>query len=319
MAFGRLSESGHESPLRASATVETPHDLGSTQLERNGLYSSARSTGQTRCRIYLRQSAAPATQSQTSVEFQALRRWQQALDTAASLGFDGRRIAWHEFLAELEHAAEDILFAAQSSDAPIQIAGPAESAGLTADALWFLGARRGIVAGGRVDASLSASLRATRIGHAPRITSTGLATFAGPSLSDCLPPHPKPTSASRCRRMKQNLDTPVLLRNSPVLRSPMQKDLLPPPHDVPISIPFADSSTIPFAGTHPRGGASRSILAIPVPIQSFRIRATSCRKLGRRTGRPERETARPDPACGSSFRLVGAPPWNQEPRRPHCD
>ena len=39
-----------------------------------------------------------------------------------------------------EHAVNDILFAPQSSDAPIQIAGPAESAGLTADAIWFLGA-----------------------------------------------------------------------------------------------------------------------------------------------------------------------------------
>ena len=82
----------------------------------------------------------PGTQSQASAEFQALRRWQQALDTAGSLGFDGRRISWHDFLAELEHAADDILFAPQSTDAPIQIAGPAESAGLTADAIWFLGA-----------------------------------------------------------------------------------------------------------------------------------------------------------------------------------
>ena len=121
----------------------------------------------------------PGTQSQTSVEFQALRRWQQALDTTGSLGFDGRRIAWHEFLAELEHAAEDILFAPQSAGAPIQITGPAESAGLTADASLVSRRRRGIVAGGRVDASLSTSLRATRIGHAPRLASTGLATLVG--------------------------------------------------------------------------------------------------------------------------------------------
>lgn len=76
----------------------------------------------------------------TSIEFQAQRRWTQALDTAGSLGFDGRRISWNEFLAELRHAAEEILFSPQSGDAPIQIAGPAESAGLTADAVWFLGA-----------------------------------------------------------------------------------------------------------------------------------------------------------------------------------
>lgn len=77
---------------------------------------------------------------QNSIEFQEQRRWMQALDTAGSLGFDGRRVTWTEFLAELEHAAGEILFAPQSIDAPIQIAGPAESAGLTADAIWFLGA-----------------------------------------------------------------------------------------------------------------------------------------------------------------------------------
>ncbi|MBS1805823.1 MAG: PD-(D/E)XK nuclease family protein [Acidobacteria bacterium] len=77
---------------------------------------------------------------QSSIDFQIQRRWSQAIDTAASLGFDGSRFSWNEFLSELEHAADGILFSPQSLDAPIQIAGPAESAGLTADAIWFLGA-----------------------------------------------------------------------------------------------------------------------------------------------------------------------------------
>ena len=34
----------------------------------------------------------------------------------------------------------DALFAPESQDAPILIAGPAESAGLSADAIWFMGA-----------------------------------------------------------------------------------------------------------------------------------------------------------------------------------
>jgi len=75
-----------------------------------------------------------------SIEFQQQRRWMQAIDTAGSLGFDGRRVSWSEFLTDLEQPAGEILFAPQSVDAPIQIAGPAESAGLTADAIWFLGA-----------------------------------------------------------------------------------------------------------------------------------------------------------------------------------
>jgi probable DNA repair protein len=75
-----------------------------------------------------------------SAEFQALRRWNQAVESCGSLGFDGRRIGWKDFLSQLDRTLDETLFAPESRDAPIQIAGPAESAGLTADAIWFLGA-----------------------------------------------------------------------------------------------------------------------------------------------------------------------------------
>jgi len=81
----------------------------------------------------------PGNRALTSSEFQAWRRWQQALDTSASLGFDGRRIDWHDYLRSLERILDETLFAPESTDAPIQIAGAAESAGLEADAIWFLG------------------------------------------------------------------------------------------------------------------------------------------------------------------------------------
>jgi probable DNA repair protein len=76
----------------------------------------------------------------TSAEFQAQHRWQQAVESCGSLGFDGRRIGWRDFLSQLDRALDETLFAPESRNAPIQIAGPAESAGLAADAVWFLGA-----------------------------------------------------------------------------------------------------------------------------------------------------------------------------------
>lgn len=76
----------------------------------------------------------------SSQEFQAAKRFRQVLDTCGSLGFDGRAVSWNEFLSELDHALDETLFAPESQDPPILIAGPAESAGLTADAIWFLGA-----------------------------------------------------------------------------------------------------------------------------------------------------------------------------------
>ncbi|HMD76376.1 MAG TPA: PD-(D/E)XK nuclease family protein [Terracidiphilus sp.] len=76
----------------------------------------------------------------SSAEFQAAHRWRQAVESCGSLGFDGRRIPWQEFLFVLARTLDETLFAPESKDAPIQIAGTAESAGLTADAVWFLGA-----------------------------------------------------------------------------------------------------------------------------------------------------------------------------------
>jgi ATP-dependent helicase/nuclease subunit B len=88
----------------------------------------------------LEDAAWPGGRAMSSDEFQALRRWKLALETTGSLGFDGRRLVWTDFLSALARTLEETLFAPESHDAPIQIAGPAESAGLTADSVWFLGA-----------------------------------------------------------------------------------------------------------------------------------------------------------------------------------
>ena len=84
----------------------------------------------------------PGARPLASGEFQALRRWQQEMDGCASLGFDGGRVEWTEFMAIFDRTVSDAFFAPESQDAPILIAGPAESAGLTADAVWFLGANQ---------------------------------------------------------------------------------------------------------------------------------------------------------------------------------
>jgi ATP-dependent helicase/nuclease subunit B len=75
-----------------------------------------------------------------SIEFQITQRWQQALETCASLGFAGGKMTWSAYCANLERVVDDTIFAPESQGAPVLIAGPSESAGLTADAIWFLGA-----------------------------------------------------------------------------------------------------------------------------------------------------------------------------------
>jgi len=82
----------------------------------------------------------PERTALTSAEFQVMRRWQSVADDCASLGFDGRQIEWRDFLGALIWAAGETLFAPESEDAPVLIAGPAEAAGLAVDGIWFLGA-----------------------------------------------------------------------------------------------------------------------------------------------------------------------------------
>ena len=55
----------------------------------------------------------------SSAEFQAVRRWHQAVEASGSLGFDGRRISWKDFLSLLDRTLGETLFAPQSRDAPI--------------------------------------------------------------------------------------------------------------------------------------------------------------------------------------------------------
>jgi ATP-dependent helicase/nuclease subunit B len=58
----------------------------------------------------------------------------------AALAFDGRKAGYSEFLDVLERQAAQTIFAPESRDAAVQVLGPFEAAGLTFDALWFLGA-----------------------------------------------------------------------------------------------------------------------------------------------------------------------------------
>jgi probable DNA repair protein len=81
----------------------------------------------------------PGAHPLSSAQHQANQRFLQAVDSAGSLGFDGRSIRWSDWVSILARTLDQTLYAPESREAPIQIAGPAESAGLSADAIWFLG------------------------------------------------------------------------------------------------------------------------------------------------------------------------------------
>jgi probable DNA repair protein len=82
----------------------------------------------------------PGVHPLQSEDFQVQARWSQLLDSMAALAFDGNKTSYSEFLEVLERQARQTIFAPESRDAAVQILGPFEAAGLTFDALWFLGA-----------------------------------------------------------------------------------------------------------------------------------------------------------------------------------
>ncbi len=74
----------------------------------------------------------------SSREFQTRRKWEGALDELATLDFDGARIGFARALQRLERIAGETTFAPESREAPVQVMGPLEAAGVTFDAVWFL-------------------------------------------------------------------------------------------------------------------------------------------------------------------------------------
>jgi probable DNA repair protein len=102
----------------------------------------------------------PGAHALESEDFQVQARWLQLLDSVSTLGFDAREVSYTEFLEVLDRQAEHTIFAPESHDAPVQIIGPMEAAGLTFDAMWFLGADDGSwPAVGRPHAFLTRSLQ----------------------------------------------------------------------------------------------------------------------------------------------------------------
>jgi probable DNA repair protein len=215
----------------------------------------------------------PGVRPLTSSEFQAHRRWQQTVDGCASLGFDGRRIEWKEFLAALDRALNETLFAPESQDAPILIAGPAESAGLAADAVWFLGvseeewpphgsthpllpisAQReaGMPhASPRLDWELADSITRRLLAAAPEVH------FSYARQSD------DPDSAGVAARPSR------LVAQIAGSSQPLSADLIAPPLSPSVTEFFDDASRIPFPAATVTGGSGVLTSQSQCPFKAF--------------------------------------------------
>ncbi|MGH9604161.1 MAG: PD-(D/E)XK nuclease family protein [Terracidiphilus sp.] len=210
----------------------------------------------------------PGTRPLSSAEFQAGRRFQHALETAGSLGFNGRRIPWQDFLSALARILDETLFAPESRDAPIQIAGPAESAGLTADAIWFLGANEDAWpstapmhpllplevqrqfamphAAPQLDWDLARAITARLAASAPEVN------FSFARQVDDVEAH--------ASRLIAQLAGPP---------QPLPTDLEAEPIPAPLTVDFRDESQIPFPPGKVPGGAAVITAQSQCPFKAF--------------------------------------------------
>lgn len=79
-------------------------------------------------------------QAKTSAEFQLLARWEHMLDELSALDAVSERVSFSMMLATLADATRRTLYTLETQNAPVQVLGIPESAGLTFDAVWFLNA-----------------------------------------------------------------------------------------------------------------------------------------------------------------------------------
>jgi probable DNA repair protein len=201
----------------------------------------------------------PGFRPLVSAEFQTARRWQQAVEAAGSLGFDGRRIRWQDFLSTLARALDET---------PIQIAGPAESAGLSADAIWFLGANEDAwPPTGPMHPLLPFEVqRASAMPHATPQLDGDLAQ----SITDRLLASASEIHFSFARQTEIAEARPSrLIAQIAGPPQPLPPELAAPPILPPLTVTFEDFSRIPFPPGNSKGGASVLTTQSQCPFKAF--------------------------------------------------
>ena len=203
-----------------------------------------------------------------SDEFQAAGRWQQALETTASLGYDGCRLDWSDFLSVLARTLATTLFAPESSDAPIQISGPAESAGLTADAVWFLGTtEQAWPASGKTHPLLPLELQ--RDAHMPHATPQ-LDWDLAEAITARLLASATEVYFSHARQMEGTEARPSrLVTQVAGAAESLPADLLSPLAAAPAAVSVEDFSRIPLPPGRIAGGAALLTAQSQCPFKAF--------------------------------------------------
>ena len=221
-----------------------------------------------------------------SEDFQVQARWSQLLDSVAALSFDGRLASYAEFLEVLEGQAKRTIFAPESHDAPVQILGPLEAAGLTFDALWFLGADdANWPAVARPHPFLTRSLQRTHnMPHADSTADWKLAqqvtTRLKKSSAKCVFSFPAQNAEGPCRASTLVSSEKQKMEAKALRISIGANESVAPEEDFPaLLIEEEPASILPWPREQDAGGAEILRRQAACPFQSFATRRLSARPM----------------------------------------
>jgi ATP-dependent helicase/nuclease subunit B len=221
-----------------------------------------------------------------SEDFQVQARWSQLLDSVAALSFDGRLASYAEFLEVLEGQAKQTIFAPESHDAPVQILGPLEAAGLTFDALWFLGADdANWPAVARPHPFLTRSLQRTHnMPHADSTADWKLAqqvtTRLKKSAAKCVFSFPAQNAEGPCRASTLVSSEKQKMEARALRISIGANESVAPEEDFPaLLIEEELAAVLPWPKEQDAGGAEILRRQAACPFQSFATRRLSARPM----------------------------------------
>jgi ATP-dependent helicase/nuclease subunit B len=236
----------------------------------------------------LKQAGWPGGRRLDTAQFQAMAKWEQALEDVALLDFDGRLISFHDFLRLLNAHAEETLFAVESQVAPVQIMGALEASGQRFDALWFLGADDAAwPLRGRMHPLLPyEAQRKTQMPHSTPETDFELSLAVTKSLA---------ASASQLVISHSARDKDGELRPSPLIAAIAPDGAWHESHDWLPSLPIASenhlqsdmetvfdtSAMIPWPVERSAGGANVLELQAACPFRAFATKRLGAAELNR--------------------------------------
>jgi len=212
----------------------------------------------------------PGFRPLSSVAFQARKRWEHVLEDCGSLGFEGAEMEWAEFVGTVAEAASSSIFATESTDAPVQITEPLESAGQLADGIWFLGANEDSWPGrGQPHPLLPIGLqRESDMPHAsPQADWTLCQEATGRLISsadEVVFSYAKASAGTEARPSRL-----VAQRIGPAQKLMVERDATSPAGDR--TETFRDLSMVPFSQTEMRGGAATLTRQSLCPFQAFAV------------------------------------------------